>query len=399
MKQFNDLQSIKKEECRSGHLRCRNQKTSAPKNLPAQPDQAKELIGCSTVLLRASPQFPELLARRCDLQPVGFDGEAQPATDIVLQPLDLLALKLDYLAAVLADDMAVPGMLGIIWVVELVVFPEVHLPNQAALRQQWQRAVNRRSRNRLVPPLRPVQQVLCREMFLRAEHRLNDRAPRSGHPHISLRQEVQEPLPGAFLVRVCHARNVGREARPRQRSAPRPGACAARTTVKPEPAQSRFSRRSLAPNHSWAPGGSFEPLTLFSGSPCPICPGAPQPSDYETHHQALAQIVFLHLRGQLREVRYDPPAARRPALAAHREGLFVHGSRVIVADLLSRRNVAQGDQVTVIAYPGIRRTRVVDEHSRGLRVDILVRAHLNRHALRGASPLRFCEVYQRPAKG
>src|ERR1035437_5617140 len=42
---------------------------------------------------------------------------------------------------------------------------------------------------------------------------------------------------------------------------------------------------------------------------------------------------------------------------------------------------------------------MVDEHSGGLRIDILVRAHLDRHALQGASPLRLREVYQRSAKG
>jgi hypothetical protein len=67
---------------------------------------------------------------------VGCDLETEPAADVVLQLLDLRALELDYLAAVLADDMAVTGVLGIVRIIELVVSPEVHLPDQAALRQQ-----------------------------------------------------------------------------------------------------------------------------------------------------------------------------------------------------------------------------------------------------------------------
>jgi hypothetical protein len=42
-------------------------------------------------------------------------------------------------------------------------------------------------------------------MFLRAEHRLNDRPPLSSQTQALARQEIQEPLPGAFLIRVCHA--------------------------------------------------------------------------------------------------------------------------------------------------------------------------------------------------
>src|ERR1035437_7495850 len=97
----------------------------------------------SSALLRAGPQLLEFLACRRDLQPVGSHRKAKPAADVVLKLLDLLALKLDDLPAVLTDDMVVVGTLRVVRVVELVVLAEIHLPDQAALRQQRQGAINR----------------------------------------------------------------------------------------------------------------------------------------------------------------------------------------------------------------------------------------------------------------
>ena len=76
---------------------------------------------------------------------------------------------------------------------------------------------------------------------------------------------------------------------------------------------------------------------------------------------------MLEPRRQLSEIRYHLAAYGRTAAASHRKGLLIHRRRVIVANLLSPRYVAQGDQLPVVPNPGIRRTRVVGENSRRLR--------------------------------
>ena len=58
------------QEFRGWHVRCRNQKTTASQNRPAQAPQTQRLTHRSIFLLRAGAQFPELLAGRGDLQAV-----------------------------------------------------------------------------------------------------------------------------------------------------------------------------------------------------------------------------------------------------------------------------------------------------------------------------------------
>src|ERR1035441_6904288 len=50
-------------------------------------------------------------------------------------------------------------------------------------------------------------------------------------------------------------------------------------------------------------------------------------------------------------------------------------------------------------YPGVRGAGMIREHSRRERVDILVGAHLNRHAVARASPAGLREINQRPLEG
>ena len=46
--------------------------------------------------------------------------------------VDFLAFELNDSITVLADDVIVIRMIRIVWIVKLVVLPEIHFPNQAA---------------------------------------------------------------------------------------------------------------------------------------------------------------------------------------------------------------------------------------------------------------------------
>ena len=86
-----------------------------------------------TTFLFARAELFQLFAARGDLQAVRFDGEAEPMADFVFEPLDFFALKFHDLFAVLADDVVVMGMFGVVGIVELVGLPKIHFADQAAL--------------------------------------------------------------------------------------------------------------------------------------------------------------------------------------------------------------------------------------------------------------------------
>jgi hypothetical protein len=55
--------------------------------------------------------------------------------DLVLDFFNLIAVELNDFIAVLADDVIVVRMFGVIGVVELVIFAEIHFAEQSALGQ------------------------------------------------------------------------------------------------------------------------------------------------------------------------------------------------------------------------------------------------------------------------
>src|SRR5258706_13090417 len=95
-----------------------------------------------SAFLLARAQLFQLLAGGGYLQAVGFDRKTEPVADFILELFDLGALELDDLLAVLANDVVVVRMLGVVGIVELVVFAEIHFAHQPALRQQRQCSIN-----------------------------------------------------------------------------------------------------------------------------------------------------------------------------------------------------------------------------------------------------------------
>src|SRR5579862_114586 len=76
------------------------------------------------------------------LHAVAADGEAEEAADAVLQVLELLAGKLDDLAAALADDVIVLARLGLDRLEARLAVVEVALRREADLLQQLERPVD-----------------------------------------------------------------------------------------------------------------------------------------------------------------------------------------------------------------------------------------------------------------
>src|SRR6266478_7015068 len=135
-----------------------------------------------------------------------FDRKSEAMTDLVLKFLDLLALELHDLFAVLANYVIMMWMLRVIRIVEFVVLAEIHFPDQSAFCQQRQCPVNRGARNRFIPLTGPHQELICCKMLIRAEGSINDHPALRGHPKIFSVEELQKPLFGAFVSCICHRR-------------------------------------------------------------------------------------------------------------------------------------------------------------------------------------------------
>jgi len=71
-----------------------------------------------------------------------FHSETEAVRNFVLNFFDLIAVELNDFVAVLADDVIVIWVFGVIRVVELVVFAEVHFAEQAALGEKRQGAID-----------------------------------------------------------------------------------------------------------------------------------------------------------------------------------------------------------------------------------------------------------------
>src|SRR2546423_8451300 len=99
---------------------------------------------------------------------MGFHRKSEPATDLILESLYFVALKLDNLVTVLTDDVVMMGMAGVIGIVEFMVFAEIHFANQAALSEQGQSAIDGRARDRFIFLARPGKELVGGEMFFRA---------------------------------------------------------------------------------------------------------------------------------------------------------------------------------------------------------------------------------------
>lgn len=95
-------------------------------------------------------RFQEIVAMSSDLEAMRRRGETETLTDLVDELLHFVALKFDNAVAILADDMVVLGVLSVVRIVKLVVFAEIHFPDEATFSQQRERAINGGARDRPV---------------------------------------------------------------------------------------------------------------------------------------------------------------------------------------------------------------------------------------------------------
>ena len=125
-------------------------------------------------------------------------------SNLVLDFFDFIAVELDDLLAVLADDVIVVRMFGVVRVVELVVFAEIHFTEQPALSQKRQGAINCGAGNRFVAGAGPFEKLLGGEMLLGAENGFNDGLTLRSQAQVFLREEINEAPLRALGFSICH---------------------------------------------------------------------------------------------------------------------------------------------------------------------------------------------------
>lgn len=67
--------------------------------------------------------------------------------DFVLEFLNFFTVELNNFFAVLADDVVMVWVMGIIRIIEFVILAEIHFSHQSTFRKQRKRAINRRAGN------------------------------------------------------------------------------------------------------------------------------------------------------------------------------------------------------------------------------------------------------------
>src|SRR4051812_37692288 len=97
------------------------------------------------------------------------------------------------------------GVIGVIGIVKLVVFAEIHFADESAFGEQRQRSVNRGPGDRLILLPRPCEQLVGGEMLLRFEDRIDNGAALQRYPEIFALQEVEELLFSSLSAVPCHS--------------------------------------------------------------------------------------------------------------------------------------------------------------------------------------------------
>ncbi len=124
--------------------------------------------------------------------------------NLIFQFIELLAFELHNLVAIIANDVVVVRVIRVIRIVNLVVLAEIHLVHEAALGEQWQRAIHRGAAHAWVAFACPFQQLLGGEMLVGAEHRLHNHPPLRGDAQIFLLQKNHELFLRRRPVRCGH---------------------------------------------------------------------------------------------------------------------------------------------------------------------------------------------------
>src|SRR6266496_1724548 len=191
--------------------------------MPVAVENGWERSEPSAALVLADPEPLHLIARGVDLQALALDAEAELVANLRFKRRDLFVVELDDSVAVVADDVAVVGMIGVVGVVVGLVLAEIHRADQATFGQQRQRAVDCRSGHGFVPPPRPLQQLLRGEVLCGVENRVDDGLALAGHAQAFARKEAHELRFGGLFARRWHEITLffrSRNFKPQSHSAP-----------------------------------------------------------------------------------------------------------------------------------------------------------------------------------
>ena len=137
----------------------------------------------------ALAQFLHLFARGINAQLLRVNLEAKLLRNLIFQRVKLLALELDDLVTVIANDVIVIRMIGVIGVVDFVVLAEIHLVHHPALGEQRQGAIDCGAGHARVAFAGPLEKLLRVEMLVGAEHRVDNRPALRGDPQIFMYQK------------------------------------------------------------------------------------------------------------------------------------------------------------------------------------------------------------------
>jgi len=127
-----------------------------------------------TGLVMARASAAQFLATAGDLEPVRGGDKPQAPAHLGPKPVYFVAVELHDPVAVLANNMIVVGTLGVIWIVILMVFSKIHLPDEPTFGEERKGAIDSCPRNGPIDPAGPFQEFVSREMLLGRENRLHD---------------------------------------------------------------------------------------------------------------------------------------------------------------------------------------------------------------------------------
>ena len=146
------------------------------------------------VFILALAQLFHLFTGGVDAQLLRVDFEAKLLRNLIFQRIELLALELNDLVAVIANDVIMIRMVGVIGVVNFVVLAEIHLVHEPALGEQRKRPIDRGAGHARVAFAGPLEKLLRVEMLVGAEHRVDNRPALRGDPQIFMYQKSNKPF-------------------------------------------------------------------------------------------------------------------------------------------------------------------------------------------------------------
>jgi hypothetical protein len=121
---------------------------------------------CLLSPMGALPCAAQFLTTGLDADAFACRSESEPPGDTVLKHRDIFILKLNHAPAIHTDEMVMLGLVQKVWIVVSLIAPQVDLPQEAAVNEQAQGAVNGGTGDCAVGAANSVMQLIGGEMIL-----------------------------------------------------------------------------------------------------------------------------------------------------------------------------------------------------------------------------------------